>query len=264
MEKNFVDTALKYLSLNSQSYEYHLGFWKSLLKNFPSNKEKILKTINSRAFNWRNDSKFSEKFPFNPVMQAIAESEHIIDILYPNVHEVNLKNYQDPALFLVVVYEYFLKTKTYQEMLQLHPLLNRVASNEVWLSVLVKRATKSPSTLKANNFVQNCVLLFFEDFFFTQIRFTSSQLTAKQFWDLVAYGIQIPVSRIFRLFKEPIQHTVFDDPIIKNPILEFSSSGKLPRGWKIKYKDPNQLAKLTGFLSQLKNNPSFILLLNLR
>jgi hypothetical protein len=264
MEKNFIDTAIEYLSLNSQSYDYHLDFWKKVIKNFPSNKEKILQAINSKPFDWRHDSKFSEKFPINPVAQAIAESEHIIDILYSDVHELNSKNNQNPSYKLIFVYEYFLKTKTYQQMLQLHPLMNRVVPNEFWFSVKVKKATKSPSTLKVNNFVQNCVLLFFEDFFFTDIRFPSSELAAKEFWDLVAYGIQIPVSRIFQMFDGPIQHTVFDDPIIKNPILEFSSSGKLPRGWKIKYKDPNQLANLTGFLSQLKNNPSFILLLNLR
>lgn len=149
-------------------------------------------------------------------------------------------------------------------MLQLHPLMNRLVPNENLFSILVKRATKSPSTLKSNNMVQNCVLLFFENFFFKPIQFPKYQLTAKQFWDLVAHGIQIPVSRIFHFFDGPVQYTVFDEPIIKKPILEFSSSSKLPRGWKTKYKDPTQLANLTGFLSQLKNNPSFILLLNLR
>lgn len=228
MNKNFIDTALQYLSLNSQSYDYHLGFWKNVLKNFPSNKDNILGAINSKIFDWKNDSNFSEKFVINPLAQAISESEYIIDIVYPDLKNVNYQNNEDPAKRLMFVYEKLLKVKTYQEMLQLHPLMNRLVPDEILFSFLIRKRARNLSTLKLDNLVQNCVLLFFEEFFFTPILHPKYQLTAKQFWDLVAHGIHLPVSRILDLFSQPFEYTVFQESIIKKPILEFASSGKLP------------------------------------
>jgi hypothetical protein len=265
MEKNFIDTALEYLSLNSQSYDYQLGFWKKVIKSFPSNKEKILQAINSRLFDWKFGSNFSEKFMINPVKQAIAESEHILDLIYPNPLTPNFVNGVDPAEFLTSVYLYYLSTKPLAFVLKLHPLLNFVVSKySGWESNrLVKKILKSNQGSNEFNFIQNSIFMFSETFFVKSRLFPRAHINPTDFWDLISLGIVYPLSDMKKHI-ESKDADFFQDKAIIVPIFYYVKHLKLSTGLKSRFKAPNQQRFLINYLNQLKTDTSLLVLLKLR
>lgn len=167
MINQFFKKALLFLSNDPFSYGHHLKFWTKELLTFPKNKDLYLQVINLPLFDWRYSSRFSDEFQINPLTQAISESDHILDILYPDPERLKLKTGEDPAEFLKAVYERYLLNKSIEEIRKIHPIFNFVVAEYCLFEFnrFLKKILIGKDAKKYINFIQNCITMFSSNFF---------------------------------------------------------------------------------------------------
>jgi hypothetical protein len=266
MNNTIIKRALLHISENPFSFNHHLFFWKEEMDKFDNNPEEFILTINSKLFDWCSKSNFSSEFEINPISQAIAESDKFSDFLvyaYNNLGDLLFSKQMTYGFYKI--YRHYLYKLNTEELKKIHPYFNFIHADRYMMVDEIRDNLKEKAIKPESiNLVQNLTNLFLKEIFFDGGNISISKMNDKIFWKIIALGVKLPIDRLEECFLESKKSILFDRNVLITNFQEYYIEGKIPAKLKRRFPTKDQRDNIVKFLEDIKNRPSFALLLGLK
>lgn len=266
MNNPIITKALLHISENPFSFNHHLTFWKHEAENIEKNPRDFILAINSLIFNWCYKSNFSLDFKVNPVSLAIVESGKFSDFLLILRNNLGLLVFEKQLIYgLMPVYKYYLEMYSTNEIKNLHPYFNFVLADLLMIVDEIKVTLKEKQiNAQQLNYVQNLSNLFLNEIYFDGVNFSFNKMNERLFWKIIAFGVSVPVDKLEERFMESKESILFDRKVLISNFQDYYIEGKIPLKLKKRFPLKEHQDNIVNFLEDIKNRPSFALLLGLK